>query len=44
MSLQDDIFNGESDTLKFKEKIPADTSKIVRTAVAFSNTQADVLS
>ncbi|MBQ2762573.1 MAG: putative DNA binding domain-containing protein [Candidatus Methanomethylophilaceae archaeon] len=39
MSLQDDIFNGESDTLEFKEKIPADTSKIVRTAVAFSNTQ-----
>lgn len=39
MNLRDEIVDGESDTLEFKEKIPADTSKIVRSAIAFSNTQ-----
>ena len=39
MALQDDIINGESDRIEFKEQIPKDASKIVRTVVAFSNTQ-----
>lgn len=39
MDLRDEIVNGESDSLEFKEKVPADVSKIVRSAIAFSNTQ-----
>lgn len=39
MGLKEDIGSGESRNLEFKEKIPRDTMKLVRAAIAFSNTQ-----
>lgn len=39
MGLKEDIGSGESRILEFKEKIPRDTMKLVRAAIAFSNTQ-----
>lgn len=37
MSIQDDIRNGESDILEFKQELPQKDSKLLKTVVAFAN-------